>query len=76
MATGEHWLGTRALELGLVDELKTSDDYLMSQRSEADLVKIEYTEKKKLLDKLSGLMTLGFRHKEKELQDLTKPMFM
>jgi serine protease SohB len=76
VATGEHWLGTRALELGLVDELKTSDDYLMSLRHEADLVRIEYTEKKKLLDKLSGLMTLGFRHKQKELQDISKPMFM
>lgn len=31
VATGEVWLGTRAMELGLVDELMTSDDYLISQ---------------------------------------------
>ena len=28
IATGEHWYGTRALELGLADELKTSDELL------------------------------------------------
>lgn len=31
VATGEVWLGKRAQELGLVDELMTSDDYLISQ---------------------------------------------
>lgn len=31
VATGEVWLGTRARELGLVDELMTSDDYLIAQ---------------------------------------------
>jgi Periplasmic serine proteases (ClpP class) len=29
VATGEHWMGSRALELGLVDELRTSDDVLL-----------------------------------------------
>lgn len=29
VATGEHWYGTRAQEYKLVDELMTSDDYLM-----------------------------------------------
>ena len=29
VATGEHWYGIRALELKLVDELKTSDDLLL-----------------------------------------------
>ncbi len=28
IATGEHWLATDALQLGLVDHLQTSDDYL------------------------------------------------
>jgi|JI10StandDraft_1071094.scaffolds.fasta_scaffold239290_1 serine protease SohB len=31
VATGEHWYGTRALELGLADGLATSDDYLLEQ---------------------------------------------
>lgn len=28
VATGEHWFGLKAKELGLVDEIQTSDDYL------------------------------------------------
>lgn len=31
VATGEHWYGTRAVELGLADGLATSDDYLLEQ---------------------------------------------
>ena len=30
IATGEHWLGTKAKELGLVDEIMVSDDYILS----------------------------------------------
>ncbi|MEM0912626.1 MAG: protease SohB, partial [Pseudomonadota bacterium] len=30
VATGEYWLGKQALGLGLVDELTTSDDFMMS----------------------------------------------
>lgn len=31
IATGEHWLGTEALKLNLVDEIQTSDDYVLSK---------------------------------------------
>ena len=37
IATGEHWYGVRALELKLVDELRTSDDFLMEAAKEHDL---------------------------------------
>ena len=30
VATGEHWLARRAKDLGLCDELMTSDDYLLA----------------------------------------------
>jgi serine protease SohB len=42
VATGEYWYGTRALELNLVDELSTSDDYLLAARERADLFEVEY----------------------------------
>ena len=42
VATGEHWLGTRALDLKLVDELVTSDDYLLKRSQEADLYSVRY----------------------------------
>jgi serine protease SohB len=35
IATGEHWYGKRAIELNLVDELITSDDYLSTAAKEA-----------------------------------------
>ncbi|MDH3689978.1 MAG: protease SohB [Gammaproteobacteria bacterium] len=55
VATGEHWHGKRALELQLVDELKTSDDYLMEASKTAKLYEVTYTSKKSLADKLSSL---------------------
>lgn len=42
IATGEHWPAKRALELKLVDELKTSDDYLLEQIEHKDLYSISY----------------------------------
>lgn len=56
VATGEHWLGTRAHALQLVDEIRTSDDYLMSLRETADIFEVEYSIKKKMFDRLSGLI--------------------
>lgn len=54
VATGEHWLGAQALELKLVDELRTSDDYLLAQSKDANLFEITYQTKKSLSDKLSS----------------------
>src|SRR5579883_564374 len=34
VATGEHWLGEQALALKLIDEIKTSDDYLLERSKE------------------------------------------
>lgn len=56
VATGEHWLGTQAHALQLVDELRTSDDYLMSLRELADIFEVEYSIKRKVLDRISGLI--------------------
>jgi serine protease SohB len=56
VATGEHWLGSQAYRLKLVDDIRTSDDYLMSLRETADIFEVEYTIKKKVLDRLSALI--------------------
>lgn len=76
VATGEHWLGTRAKELGLVDELQTSDDYLMSQLKSANLIHIKYTAKKSIMDKLSNLMSLKWRQQQKTVEDMDKPLLL
>ena len=46
VATGESWPGTRALENNLVDELKTSDDYLLENSKTTDIFEISYVAKK------------------------------
>jgi len=48
IATGEHWYGTRALELGLVDEISTSDDYLLAASKKMRLYEVTYSTKKSL----------------------------
>jgi serine protease SohB len=40
VATGEHWYGTRAVDLGLVDQLGTSDDYLVEQAKSARVFEV------------------------------------
>ncbi len=58
VATGEYWYGTKALNLNLVDELKTSDDYLLAAREHADMYEISYTAKKTVTEKLLSSVEL------------------
>jgi serine protease SohB len=48
VATGEHWYGTRALELGLADEIMTSDELLLQRAGERDLYQVSYKIKQPL----------------------------
>ena len=54
VATGEYWHGSQALDLGLVDEVKTSDDYLMDAGDEADIYLVSYSVHKRPLERLLG----------------------
>lgn len=56
VATGEHWLASRALELKLVDDLNTSDDYLFSHYKTADIFEVSFAIKKSLSDRFSHFM--------------------
>jgi len=62
VATGEHWLGTKALQLKLVDELQTSDDYLFSAHRTTDIFEVTYSKKKSLPERFSSFAEgyLGF----------------
>lgn len=53
VATGEHWFGTQALSLQLVDELGTSDDHLLKQHPVKNIYKISYQQKKSVAEKLA-----------------------
>lgn len=51
IATGEYWYGQRALELKLVDEIMTSDEYLFSARNDAEIFEVSYELKKNIAEK-------------------------
>lgn len=54
LATGETWYGTKAKELRLIDDLVTSDDYLLNASNKANLYKVTYVIKKTIAEKITG----------------------
>jgi serine protease SohB len=52
IATGEHWFGTQALELNLIDEIKTSDDLILDAVASQDVIKVQYRHKKGIAERL------------------------
>jgi len=59
VATGEHWFGTTALELGLIDTIQTSDDYLQKLSKSHKIVAIKYEIKKGLAEKFAKAASLS-----------------
>src|SRR3954469_12552886 len=59
VATGEHWLARRGLELGLVDQLRTSDEYLVSRAAEANLYQVSFERPHSLRERASALLEGG-----------------
>ena len=53
VATGEHWYGKRALDLGLIDEIKTSDDYLLESLKTRDIYSVQFKSRQPLSERLS-----------------------
>ncbi|TKB45937.1 protease SohB [Thalassotalea mangrovi] len=62
VATGEHWFGLKAKELGLVDEIKTSDDYLMTSAKDKSVLAVKYSMKKGLAEKLGKAASLSIEN--------------
>ena len=59
VATGEFWHGRDALALNLVDELRTSDDYLYEASREADLFHVRGAGRPRLRHRLAELAELA-----------------
>ncbi len=59
VATGDVWYGQDALENNLVDELGTSDDYLVKACENADVFEVSYEFKKTLQEKLGLAVQMG-----------------
>jgi serine protease SohB len=52
VATGEYWPGVKAKSLGLVDDLSTSDDYILSHHPAREIFSVKYSVKKNVAEKL------------------------
>ena len=52
VTTGEHWFGEQAIALKLIDEIGTSDDLILEAIKTKKVLKIKYTVKKSLLQKI------------------------
>lgn len=54
VATGEYWLASKALDLKLVDELTTSDDYLFTQSHTSDIYHVQHRIRKSVGSRLAS----------------------
>lgn len=59
VATGEHWYGNQAIDLGLIDSITTSDDYLLTQLEHSEIFHFKYTVPKKLSEKLGKAVSVS-----------------
>ncbi len=57
IATGEYWLAVKAQKLGLVDELQTSDAYILEAIKERNVYSIKYVEKTTVRQGISRFLT-------------------
>ncbi|WP_431222317.1 protease SohB [Serratia sp. L9] len=54
VATGEHWFGTQAKDKGLIDAVGTSDDLLIAEMENHEVVGVRYARRKRLIDRFTG----------------------
>lgn len=75
VATGEYWYGIKALEHKLVDELKTSDDYLLEASKSFNIYHIFTPKKESLREKLAGSFSSIFSSVIEQSIDKNKSKF-
>ncbi len=56
VATGEYWYGKNAKDLGLVDEIMTSDEYLTAKAASHKIIKLHYEKKLPWSEKFTGFV--------------------
>lgn len=62
VANGDIWFGKRALDVNLIDEIKTSDEYLIEACDRADVVSVAYQRKRTLPEKLGLATSAALEH--------------
>jgi len=56
VATGEHWYGQQCIDMGLIDSVQTSDDYLYEASHSSDIFEVSYEVRKSMADRLGFAM--------------------
>ena len=54
VATGEYWYGKNALDLNLIDQIMTSDEYILNMREKFNIIQVKYVPAKTLTSKFSN----------------------
>ncbi|UDG79379.1 putative protease SohB [Candidatus Ecksteinia adelgidicola] len=54
VASGEHWFGIEAKEKGLIDEIGTSDDFIIDKIDTHKVISVQYRQQKRLIDRFIG----------------------
>lgn len=57
IATGEYWYGTQAIDLKLIDQISTSDNYLIEKCKDHDVFMVEYKIQESLKEKISNILS-------------------
>lgn len=60
VATGEVWYGSQALDKNLVDEILTSDDFILNNREKFELFQVSFKVKQKLAEKIGVSASVAF----------------
>ncbi|ACA87176.1 protease SohB [Shewanella woodyi] len=74
VATGEHWYGQQAIELGLIDAIATSDDVVMNLAKERTVIRVKYQLKKKFADKLAHAASLSVSSVFNKMAEKNQPL--
>lgn len=59
VANGDVWFGKRAQDVKLIDDLMTSDEYLVNSCDDADVFEVTFAEKKSLQERLGLAVSAG-----------------
>ncbi|MCL7944561.1 protease SohB [Marinobacter sp. ATCH36] len=62
VANGDIWFGRRALEVNLIDEIQTSDEFLIEACDRADVISVSYQRKRTLPEKLGLATSAALEH--------------
>ncbi|TCL02468.1 protease SohB [Sodalis ligni] len=63
VATGEHWYGSQAREKGLVDGIGTSDELLIAEMANHEVINIKYARRKRLLSRFTDSAALSIEQR-------------